>query len=101
MADNYTIKEYIEHAMNDVKDKITVIHEDVKEIKVQTTKTNGRVNSLENHKSWLWGAFAGVLLISGLLGFLIKFWVKENIREWTSIAVEEALKNNVTEINYE
>lgn len=46
------------------------IREDVKEIVIQTQKTNGRVNSLEIWRGFITG---GLAVISFVLGYLIYF----------------------------
>lgn len=49
MSDNeFTIKEVFEKYMDTMNSTIKEIHSDVKEIKIQTLKTNGRVTKLED-----------------------------------------------------
>lgn len=50
--------EIIVHTLKDIQS-------DVKEIKAQTTKTNGRVSTLENWQAYIKGALAviGILLL--------------------------------------
>lgn len=97
-ADNYSIKEYIEHAMDDMKEKITTIHSDVKEIKGDLVP---RVAILENHKAWLWGSIATLVFISTILGFLIRFWVEQSVKIWAKESVTQALKDQVESVRYE
>lgn len=89
----YSIKEFIGHYMNDMKEQINEIHSDVKEIKVQTQKTNGRVTKIEstiedypdlkemvrghdNYKWWIIGV-AGAISLTGL--FALKWIVKSSV----------------------
>lgn len=72
--DNYTIKEFISHVMNDINGKINEIHSIVKKIEDQTTKTNGRVSKLEWWRSgvvWAIGILWTFLLL--LIPYLIRF----------------------------
>ena len=48
---------------------INEIHRDVKEIRVQTTMTNGRVRALEVWKGFITG---GLVVLGVLVGYLIK-----------------------------
>jgi hypothetical protein len=64
---NYTIKEFISHSMSDIKETINAIHEDVKSIKEQTIKTNGRVTRLEywrNAIAWSFGVLMTIVLFT-------------------------------------
>ena len=36
-------------------------------IETQALKTNGRVNSLENHRSYLWGAYTLLAILGGVI----------------------------------
>lgn len=49
------------------------IKEDVKEIKAQTQKTNGRVNALEIWRGFITG---GLAVISFIIGYIIFFLEK-------------------------
>ena len=44
------------------------VREDVREIKTQTQKTNGRVNSLEVWRGYITG---GIAILSFVLGFIL------------------------------
>ncbi len=46
---------------------IKELNENVAKILEQTTKTNGRVNSLENHKAYLWGATTLLTILGGAI----------------------------------
>lgn len=91
-SDNsYSIKEFISHAMEDIQEKIDDIHSDVKDIKEQTTKTNGRVSKLEQHKAWLWGAMAALIFVGGTIGFLVKYWLERSVRDWAADTVKDTV----------
>lgn len=61
--ENYTIKDIIEEFRKDTKESLT-------RIEAQTTKTNGRVDSLENHRSYLWGAYTILILLGASIIYL-------------------------------
>lgn len=65
---NYTIKEYIEHAFKDMKEKMEIMHDDIKETKVQAQKTNGRVNRHDWYFKAIWWALgaAWTLILIGI-----------------------------------
>ena len=52
------------------------IQEDVKQIKVQTTKTNGRVSSIENWRSFITGAISvlGALIVPIFLAMVYSYF---------------------------
>lgn len=60
---NYTLKDVIEEFRKDTKESLV-------RIETQTTKTNGRVTILENHKAYLWGAFSLLTLLGGAIIYL-------------------------------
>ena len=93
MGDNssYSVKEFLSHALEDIDKKISEVHSDIKDIKIQTTKTNGRVSRLENHRSYLWGAFAALIFVSGALMFLTKFWLENSAKKWATEAINDVL----------
>jgi hypothetical protein len=86
----YTIKEVLEQRFDEMGNHLT-------EIKTQVIKTNGRVNVLENHKAYLWGAFS----VLTLLGGTIIFFAIESIESKIQSGIAQALKDNVSEIIYE
>lgn len=48
--------ELISHILKDIQN-------DVKEIKIQTTKTNGRVSALENWKGYITGGISVIVIV--------------------------------------
>lgn len=61
----YTLKEVVEHFLKDMKG-------DLKEIKMQTIKTNGRVNSLEKSRVQVWTAISILTLLgAGIISLAI------------------------------
>ena len=55
--------------MKNLTDKLEEHHNDVMkeltEIKIQTTKHNGRMRSLEISRAQIWGAIGGLVLVGG------------------------------------
>lgn len=101
MDNNYSIKEFIEHAMDDIKEKIDTIHTDVKDIKIQTTRTNGRVSKLEWWRSgfiWALGAMWTLALI--VVPLLYKAFYRD-IDYKIKNAVVEAVDNKISSASYE
>ena len=56
----YTLKEVIEQRFNEMGEHLT-------EIKIQTTRTNGRVDSLERSRVQVWTAIGIITLVKGAL----------------------------------
>lgn len=81
--ESYTIKEVVEDNFDEMRGHL-------KEIKEQTTKTNGRVQSLELSRAWIWGAMAVLTLLGGAIITLsilaidnrIKDAVKQTLSEY-------------------
>lgn len=67
------------------------------EIKEQVKKTNGRVNSLELSRSYLWGAVAVLLLLGGGIAGLFWSVLEAKIEK----AVEQALLDKINKVEYE
>lgn len=79
--DGYTIKEFIGHYMEDIKEQIAEIHTDVKEIKIQTLKTNGRVSKLEFWRSVIVWGFGVLVALSIPIGAFIKLQIRNTVVE--------------------
>ena len=84
----YSLKDIIEEFRNDTKESLT-------RIELQTTKTNGRVDSLENHRSYLWGAFTILTLLGGTIIYLSVMAIDNKIKD----SVQQVLASY--EITYE
>lgn len=78
----YTLKDIIEEFRRDTKDSLD-------RIEVQTTKTNGRVSSLENHRAYLWGAYSILTLLGGLIAFLLVNAIDNKIKNGVETALSE------------
>lgn len=91
--DSYTIKEFIGHYMDDMKEQIGEIHTDVKEIKIQTQKTNGRVSKLEFWRSVIIWGFGVILALAVPIGMFIKSQIRQT--------VVDVLEEKASSITYE
>ena len=87
--DSYSIKETLAHYFDEMK-------EDIKEIKVQTTKTNGRVSSLESSRDRLWGGMALLTLLGGAIITLSVMAIDTKIEK----AITTALEERINKIEY-
>lgn len=57
----------------EIKEKFEAVHEDVRSILAQTTKTNGRVSKLESWQSFMQGGLAILaLLVVPILIYIIQ-----------------------------
>lgn len=57
----------------EIKEKFEAVHEDVKSILAQTTKTNGRVSKLESWQAFMQGGLAILaLLVVPILIYIIQ-----------------------------
>ena len=68
----------LDHYFNDIREKflgaITDIASDVKDIKIQTTKTNGRVSKLEHWRTAVLAA--GGIVTSVIIPFSVYYFLK-------------------------
>ena len=80
MADSYSIKEVI-------KARFDEMGEHLKEIKEQTTKTNGRVSSLETSRIQVWTAITILTLLGGTIITLAIMAINNKIKEGISEAL--------------
>lgn len=78
----YTVKEIMKERFDEMGDHL-------KEIKIQTTQTNGRVSSLENHKAYLWGAYAALVLLGGVIISFAIMAINSKISEGITKALSE------------
>lgn len=89
--DAYTIKEFLAHSLNDMKETVHEIHADIKEIKADGKETkakvefqNGRVRKLED-----WTTETSKILEhhTASIGHLKLDYTKDKGRLWGAIAV--------------
>lgn len=79
--DSYSIKEFIAHSMEEMKETISEIHADVKEIKVQTQKTNGRVSKLEFWRSVIIWGFGVMMAMLIPITMIIKVQIEKAVED--------------------
>ena len=70
--------------------------EHLKEIKVQTKLTNGRVSSLEKSRIQIWTSIAILLVVGGVIITLSVMAIDHKVQE----AVETALNKRVEKVQY-
>lgn len=72
MHDNYSIKDVIEEFRKDTKDSLV-------RIELQTTRTNGRVNSLERSRVQIWTAIMVSVALVGTIVYLYTLTIDAKI----------------------
>lgn len=77
--------------------KLNTIQEDIKETRIQTTKTNGRVNSLEKSRIQVWTAIGVLTTLGGIIIYLSVMAIDAKIQR----GIETALTNRVQSVEYE
>lgn len=89
-------KREIDTFMKNLSDKLEEHHEDVMreltEIKGQTIKTNGRVNSLELSRSYIWGAMAVLVILGGTIITLAVKAIDQKIEDGIRKGIAEAIE---------
>lgn len=80
--ESYSIKDIIEEFRRDTKESLDRIER-------QTTKTNGRVDSLESHRAYLWGAYSVLVLLGGMIIYLSVNAIDNKIQN----GIKDALSN--------
>ena len=85
----YSIKEIMEQRFDEMA-------EHLKEIKVQTKLTNGRVSSLEKSRIQIWTSIAILLVVGGVIITLSVMAIDHKVQE----AVETALNKRVEKVQY-
>lgn len=85
--DSYTIKEVMELNFNELKQHLI-------DIKTQTTKTNGRVNSLEKSRVQVWTAIGVLTMLGGAIIYLSVMAIDNKIQR----GIETALENSVESV---
>ena len=89
MENSYSLKEVIEQRFDEMG-------EHLKAIVTQTTKTNGRVGVLENHKAYLWGAFTILTLLGGIIITFAVQAIDDKIQKGINSALAQYYTTNET-----
>lgn len=82
MDESYTIKEYIGEKFDEVN-----VH--LSEIKIQTTKTNGRVGSLEKSRTQLWTAVTIIIFMGSAFITLATYALDTKIEKGVKSVLSE------------
>ena len=82
MENSYTIKEVMESGFKEMREHLT-------EIKTQTTKTNGRVNSLEKSRIQVWTAIGVLTTLGGVIIYLSVMAIDTKIQRGIQTALQE------------
>ncbi len=93
-TDSYSLKEVVENNFKEMR-------EHLQDIKIQTTKTNGRVNSLENSRVQVWAAIGVLLLCGGSIIYLSIMAIDNKIQRGIDTAFNNKFDSiEVTNNNY-
>lgn len=85
--DSYSIKEMISEFRKDITEHLG-------RIEAQTTKTNGRVNSLERSRVQIWTAITVASIFTGALIMLSIYAIETKIKK----GIADALEENISKI---
>ncbi len=88
----------IEEVRNDVAKAESNIQKTLDRIETQTTKTNGRVSSLERSRVQFWTAISLLLFFGGAIITLSVMAINTKIKDGISEAILKSLDNKVVEV---
>jgi len=83
------MSERINEVRNDVQKAESNLQKSLDRIEAQTTKTNGRVSSLERSRVQFWTAISLLMLFGGAIIYLSIMAIDTKIREGISSAINE------------
>jgi len=95
--DYFSMKEMLQKYFDEAKESRLEMRNDIKEIKLQTQLTNGRVNGLENTRTQLWTAITVLIFLGGAIITLSIMAIDAKIQD----AITTALESKIKSIEYE
>lgn len=99
-------KEYLELKFKELHNAIAINKEehtkDILDINQKTKEYDTKIKILEeenvrfkNDKKWIWIIISAIIFSGGTLGFLLKFWVEQSVKTWSTEAVFDAINQKV------
>lgn len=99
-------KEYLELKFKELHNAIAINKEehtkDILDINQKTKEHDTKIKILEeenvrfkNDKKWIWIIISAIVFSGGILGFLLKFWVEQSVKTWSTEAVFDAINQKV------
>lgn len=95
--DYFSMKEMLQKYFDEAKEHRLEMRNDIKEIKIQTQLTNGRVNGLENTRTQIWTAIAVLIFLGGAIITLSIMAIDSKIEK----AISSTLEAKIKSIEYE
>jgi len=95
--DYFSMKEMLQKYFDEAKDHRLEMRNDIKEIKLQTQETVGKVHGLENTRTQLWTAITVLIFLGGAIITLSVMAIDAKIKE----AIATTLESKIKTIEYE
>lgn len=108
--ESYTMKEFIYNGFKNIDDKLVEMMKHLDNMRDDGEERGKRISSLENSRSYLWGAIAVLIILGGSITFLLNVYLDSRIdnrfrspenKQFIIDSVTKALKDNVASVEYE